>query len=684
VTDPAVAAQKDSASVERKTGGSPFKDANARIAEKLAPRIMDIRNRRRPIDEEDLRTHAMHHAVRGRFFYNSDTFKHYIPMGRRAIERFVVRVVQSLIPNDQFFECYPGDEMSIAAGREAAANGAYMHWLLTRKVGIRKVANQLARCLLMYRRAILKTSVEVTDATVSMGRIKGRLKEVWPTARVVDPFSFYVWPETSPNLKDASLVFEDVLMPYAEYRQHVKDGQCDDILQSELTRPDFPYHWNQRLAVTGFAEPQMIAGDNTAPYGDGKQLAAGGKALPLETDVSLSECWFGSGDKLMTCWLVWNVNNGPRAVRFKQASYPSIESVYKMAVARPIPGETYSSTLANDIEPLQILLNDQFNQMEEARSVAGLPPIALDPNLISRTDSIVYGARKRWLVENPKEAIYPVQIPDTSKTSLAASQNTMGLINTIGGASPLAEGQPTRGLPRAGMAVQNLISLGLADITDVATIIETEILTPMMADLHRLTLAFVPPSQVMQIPGTQGYQAQSITVETIAGNWSFNWVGAQQLQAMTTKASQLLGFFANLSKVAPQLEQQGWAIKWGPFAKRVWRDALGERGVEDIVVPISELMKDPQMQEAQQIAQQLAAARAQQKIPPKVAVNIRGEIGMPEAEALASGQPVQPAPGSNPAAAAAGQPGAPAGPPNPAGPLPGGSDGNVQGGGANG
>jgi hypothetical protein len=684
VTNPAEVAQGDSASVARKTGGRPSnKDAHAQIAEKLAPRIMDIRNRRRPIDEEDLRTHAMHHAVRGRFFYNSDTFKHYIPMGRRAIERFVVRTVQSLIPNDQFFECYPGDELSIAAGREAAANGAYMHWLLTRKIGIRKVANQLTRSLLMYRRAILKTSVEVTDAQVSMGRIRGRLKEVWPTARVVDPFSFYVWPETSPNLSDASLVFEDVLMPYSEYRGHVKNGLCDEVLQSELTRPDFPYHWNQRLAVTGFAEPSMIAGDNTAPFGDGKQLSGGkDKPLPLETDVSLSECWFWSGDKLMTCWLVWNVGNGPRAVRFKPAQYP--EPPYLMAVARPLPGELYSSTLANDIEPLQILLNDQFNQMEEARSVAGLPPIALDPNLISRTDSIVYGARKRWLVENPKEAIMPVTIPDTSKTSLAASQNTMGLINTIGGASPLAEGQPTRGLPRAGMAVQNLISLGLADITDVATILENEILTPMMAALHRLTLAFVPPSQVMQIPGTQGYQAQSITVDSIAGNWSFNWVGAQQLQAMSTKSQQLLAFFGNLSKVAPQLEQQGWSVKWGPFVKRVWRDALGERGVEDIVVPISELMKDPQMQEAQAMAQRVAAQRAQQHIPPKVAVNIRGEIGMPEAEALAAGQPVQPTPGSNPAAAAAGQPGRPAGPPNPAGPLPGGSDGNIQGAGANG
>jgi hypothetical protein len=508
------------------------------------------------------------------------------------------------------------------------------------------------RCLLLYRRAVIKTDVRVTDARVSQGRIQGRLKEVWADTCVVDPFSFYVWPETSPNLSDASLIFEDVMMPYSDYVRYAKQGICDPIDREDLTKPDFPYHWNQRLSVTGFADPQMVSADSGGP-GSNQETK---KRLTLETDVSLSECWFYSGDRLMTAWIVWNVANRPLCVRFKQASYH--EPPYRMAVARPLPGETYSSTLANDIEPLQILLNDQFNQMEEARSVAGLPPVALDPNLISRTDSIVYGSRKRWLVEDPKNAIMTIPIPDTSKTSLAASQNTMGLINTIGGASPLAEGQPTRGLPRAGQAVQNLISLGLADITDVATIIETELLTPMMADLHRLTLAFTPPTQVMQIPGTQGYQAQAVTVEALHGNWSFNWVGAQQLQAITQKAGQALSLFGNLLKASPQLEQQGWGIKWGPYAKRILRDSLGERGTEDIIVPISELMKDPQMAEAHQMAIQMAQQRAAQPIPPKVAVNIRGELMDQNAvTALAEGQKMQPTPGSNPAAAASGQPG---------------------------
>lgn len=634
------------------------------IADKLAPRIVDVRQRRRPIDEEDLRAHAMQHGVRGRYFYNSDTFRHYIPMGRRAIERFVVRVVQSLIPNDQFMECYPGDEVSQEAGRDAATTGAVMHWLLTRKIGVRKLAGMLTRCLLLYRRAIVKTSVVVTDASVDLGKFKGRLQEVWPTARVVDPFSFYVWPETSPNLEDASLVFEDVIMPYAEYREHAKKGRCDFIAQSDLTRPQFPYHHVTRLSISGFAEPQAVSSDMAAAQAGGKQKE---KPLSLETEVSLTEAWFYSGDDLMTAWIVWNVHDSPRGVKFGKAKYPLMP--YRLAVARPLPGETYSTTLASDVEPLQILLNDQFNQMEEARSVSALPPIALDPNLISRTDSIVYGSRKRWLVENPKDAIYPVPLPDTSKQSLGAAQNTMGLINTIGGASPLAEGQPTRGLPRAGQAVQNLISLGLADITDVATIIETELLTPMMADLHRLLLAFTPESQILRIPGTQAYQAKTLTIADIMGNWNFQWVGAQQLQAISTKSAQLLNFFAQLAKIAPTLEQQGWGVKFGPLVKRVWRDGLGERGVEDIVVPLSELLADPQVQMARKQALQQQQQQHDLVQKPKVSVNIRGEVDTQTAVALAEGQTPAPQGGGQPGIPGqTGAPqGAPGGAPTPAG-----------------
>src|SRR5882724_11744718 len=93
--------------------GNAKTQARKNVLNALEPRLIDVRSRRRTIDEEDLRNHAAWRGIRTRFFYDSDNFKHYIPAARRAIERFVSRAVQMLMPTERFFEVYPGDEISL-------------------------------------------------------------------------------------------------------------------------------------------------------------------------------------------------------------------------------------------------------------------------------------------------------------------------------------------------------------------------------------------------------------------------------------------------------------------------------------------------------------------------------------------------------------------------------------------
>src|SRR5262249_37933257 len=111
----------------------------------------------------------------------------------------------------------------------------------------------------------------------------------------------------------------------------------------------------------------------------------------------------------------------------------------------------------------------------------------------------------------------------------------------------------------------------------------------MLMQLFRLTLLFVPRAQVLQVPGTINAAPITMTVDQLFGNWTFRWVGAIQAQANQVKAQQMLVFMQSAAKILPLLAQQGWAFNWGVIVKRLWRDNLGERGVEDIIVPITEL-----------------------------------------------------------------------------------------------
>lgn len=580
----------------------PTQPVPAKAAEQLAQRyatlIMQVRDRRKTWDDIKLRNHAAWHArSTGREQYKSEMFNHYIPVVRRAAERFIVRATQTLLPTPKFFEVFPGDEYDVAMGRSADSVRAFHHYNMTQRLKIRRLVNQLLRTLFLYEQAIVKTGVRLTDAPVQFGMYSGQLREVWPHSRAVDPFSFYVWPETVTDIEDALLVFEDIMMPYQEYEGFAQRKVAQPIIQRELGKPEWPRHLTERLQHLGMADP------DDANTGQGNGTGSGERADEQlqrpENFVALTELWPKIGGRFYQMWLAWNVPKGPRLVRFNAAPYPV--PPYRKGTMRPLPSEHYTSGMMDDLEPLQILYNDQVNQTEEARAITSVPPIIIDPSLVGRGDSIKFGPRQRWYVS--PEGVQIPKIPDTSVNGLRAQQHTLTLINSLGGAGPTTEGQPQRGLPRAGFAVTSLISLAMGEIKDGGEIIEQDVLTPMLMDTHRWTMAFVPPTQLMRIPGTSAFpDPRTMTLNDLAGGWHFQWVGTLQSQDQQVRAQRLLAAIQQLGAVEAQLQMQGWMINWPDLLKMAWRDGLGERGVEQIVVPMP-----PEMR-MQMMLQQLGAA----------------------------------------------------------------------------
>jgi len=80
--------------------------------------------------------------------------------------------------------------------------------------------------------------------------------------------------------------------------------------------------------------------------------------------------------------LLHNVTDGPKIVRVSREVFqrPS----YRIAQMREMPSEQYTPTMADDIEPLQVLLNDQMNLTMEGQAIASAPPVAIDINAIGR------------------------------------------------------------------------------------------------------------------------------------------------------------------------------------------------------------------------------------------------------------------------------------------------------------
>jgi hypothetical protein len=278
-----------------------------------------------------------------------------------------------------------------------------------------------------------------------------------------------------------------------------------------------------------------------------------------------------------------------------------------------------------DLEPLNVWLNDEINMTQDAHLTGMFPPVLINPMGIFREESLVYRPRAKWFVD-------PTMVkfgegPDTTAKGLQSVGEVMGYLDSFGGSNPLAEGSPSRGMPRAGYAVSSLIQLALADITAVAEQLEDEILTPTLGDLYRNAMLFIPETQKMKIPAIMGLPKQQVSPGDLWGDYTFRWVGSLQAQDMQVKSQKMITTLGVLGKIAPLLQQDGKKVNWGLIGKRLWREGMGERGAETI---IQDMSKDDAL------LAMIMKGQVQKPDPPKKTISLSGPISAELADQLAT------------------------------------------------
>lgn len=535
--------------------------------------IISIRARRRQIEEQWLRSHRAWQSLgydRRVTTSESSPNDYNIPFARRALERTVVRGVRMLTPNVKWHEVTPMGEVD----DETLSNmDQFMWYVLRKKIRSKSNISQLVRCMALYGRCHLKTSIGMSNG------------QVWPAQRVVDPFSFYVFPETVSVVSEADLVFEDFLFSYEKYKTMSDNKLIDPITPSELTAPTWPYHLIERLANQGLTDPGQDATILRRSVTDKLDATQGSYA-------SLTELWLNKSDKLYQVYILWNHSNAPRIVGFIPSAYDT--PLYRSVIHRSLPNETYTNSMMDDIVELSSLDNDILNQYLDAVNwEQGF--VGVNDDEISRLDSIKVKGRATWHMKgDPRDAISLFNPPNTSVNQLRAFQVVTGLVNSLAGTGTIAEGQPGRNMPRAGGAVNNLVNLALADVEDMVNLIEQEVMSPSLGDIHKVSSQFIPDEQLMVIPGGKGLTKAVIKKSQILGDFQFEWVGALQNQDDQQRAQRLMIFLNMMPTLEPMLNRQGYTFNAVELLQMIWRFGLGERGLKDVVTPIAELQKEIQ------------------------------------------------------------------------------------------
>jgi hypothetical protein len=300
----------------------------------------------------------------------------------------------------------------------------------------------------------------------------------------------------------------------------------------------------------------------------------------------------------------------------------------------------------------------------EGQATSILPPAIIDPDAVARHDSIVFRPRAKWLMR--PDGVKWMDTPNTMGTGMQAMSMTQGMVATFSGSNPLAEGQPQRGMPRAGFAVSSMIGLSMGDIRDVAEVLEDHILTPLLQAMARLTMqGGLPDQQMAEIPGAEALVGAKYSMQQLVGGYSFEWVGSLQFQDQNVRAQRMLTALGALAKIHPAMEKAGYTLDFPVIGRRLWRHGIGERGADTIIVPAPPPPPPP----------------VPHSEPPRISISLTGDNLGPElSQALAlegapelrggpqAAQGPQPGPGGTPPPGA--PPGAPQSPPQPPGSTP--------------
>lgn len=564
------------------------------IADNLAMPISSIKQRRRFIEYEWLKNYAAWQGWPNAAYYVSlaeDSVRYFLPEARQAIEKICDRAVKLLMPKKKWFEVQPFDDASHV---NAQSVDTYLRYLLRKKIPCRRNYTMLARCAALYGFCGISTSPLVDSQD-----------NVWPYQRVVDPFSFYVFPETATQRDDALLMFEEMIIPYEVYKAYASSGYALDVDPAHLTNPEWPYHLVERFAYRGLTNPSDFpSGISSGNYEDRKAMTVEALNARSSAFVELTNLYVRRGNKWFNGWLIWNYSPNAYSRRERSSNdyrrndtyMPLLARFdesptgpkYRWSTYRSLPNELYTNGLMDDIRVLQILFNNQISQTEEARSMATTGPVAVNSDTLTRDQQLRWANREIWRFSGDlNQAFNRVRFEDTSPSGIRAAQITMGLIDRLAGAGTIAEGQPGRNMPRSGFAVNNLINLSMSGIQNLVECLEDDIATPSLSDIHSVSLEYIPEMQLLRIPGTQGMQPAQMRVNDLSGDFTYEWIASLEFQDNEVRAERLMAFLKLVIDAIPLLSQEGYKINLPALIETIWSDGLGERQITQIIQQMS-------------------------------------------------------------------------------------------------
>jgi len=598
--------EKDKAPLAPARGAPPENLAGdaavaAKVKAELVPLLARVRADRTRLRDKWLRYYRIWSLTHDQQGYRGRT-NVFFPLGRRWIEQWVSRLNRDCFPDSEWFACRALRE---SFEERVPAKSALMNYWFRRHMRLRRHALPWLRQLVMFGSSPVRNVWRVSEreqqalrdvldeAGEPTGKTKSTVETVadflGPTFQPVDLFAFYVWPTTSRTVDDATLAFEDMLVPRARVLalaerpldpdnpdgSHVYEGvapllyKYDAAVAARLssTRTDKYDALAQRLADKGFTAPL----DSSLPAA----------LRPLD----ITECM----------WTADLEGDGPRrylvalgadeeVLRVQANPFWHGGTPWLCGKFQEVAEEFYGRGLPEQFDYLQYFVNDLGNQSGDAFVWATNPIAVVDMGAVQDPTSLRMTPGAKWLA-NPAGIQFTTPPDGAARAGFAAVEGFLGIADRLTAPTP---GGALGGGPVAESAAGGQLALAEAavDLRAIVEGLEDHVFTPLLERSDILTQQCLDRDVVLKVAGADGVELmeQPIGVADLVGEYEWEWLGASTVLNQQVRAQQMVQGMSVLAQLPPDaLAQQNKQVDWAYVIKQYWTIGLGLRDADRVV-----------------------------------------------------------------------------------------------------
>lgn len=509
----------------------------------------------------------------------------YLPVYARSLETRVSHTASGLFPTDDYLDVESVHEFgSEEQGRIVKAwmknqFETQMRFRATIKPFLRQLSNYgLSIGKVWYNKQSVRTGRSITSPIPGVGMDYDYDKHCEGARfKTRSVFSWYMWPPTVDDIKEATLVFEDLQVPKQYIMETGKAQKWVNIDQAL----EAPIPGNVDTDLSELQQDMHLSSNTAAGPGPGGDLAKW---------VFLTECYFNmpvprrmyrQNEEPGSAVPVQCLLAGTVPVLVRRNPYWFQHAPYVIDRQNETPDSFYGTGMGRLGKSLQYLANDFMNQTNDNATYGLNPVIKVNPNVMVGTLEPIAPGRV-WPMTDPNGVVFdrpPIEQMQYGMQMVAALQTAM---NDLLGTPPIMQGSGARGSARTATGAQILQANTKTDLSDSIEDIELNVLVPLMYMVHSLGQQYMSDEMMLATAGG----TIRVGPSDLAGRFMFRWLASSQGQNKQMRSQQALQLLQLATGPLLQvLMQQGAQINPIPLLRKIYSDGLGFRDFDEFVKP---------------------------------------------------------------------------------------------------